>query len=91
MQIEENVARLTAENRSSMLQDLDRGRRTEINEINGVVVDLGEKYGVKCEVNEALLHLGWGYGRSKKIARVFLPIWRLKNCAFKNFLNECIL
>ena len=52
-----NVARLTAENRSSMLQDLDRGRRTEINEINGVVVDLGEKYGVKCEVNEALLHL----------------------------------
>ena len=52
-----NVARLTAENRSSMLQDLDRGRKTEINEINGVVVALGEKYGVKCEVNKALLHL----------------------------------
>jgi 2-dehydropantoate 2-reductase len=52
-----NVARLTAENRSSMLQDLDRGRRTEINEINGVVTALGEKYSVKCEVNEALLHL----------------------------------
>ncbi|VUT26463.1 MAG: 2-dehydropantoate 2-reductase [Candidatus Methanolliviera sp. GoM_asphalt] len=52
-----NVAKLTAENRSSMLQDLDRGRKTEINEINGVVVALGEKYGVKCEVNEALLFL----------------------------------
>ena len=58
MQIEEDVARLTVENRSSMLQDLDRGRRTEINEINGVVVDLGGgEYGVKCEVNETLLRL----------------------------------
>jgi 2-dehydropantoate 2-reductase len=52
-----NVAKLTAKNRSSMLQDLDRGKKTEINEINGVVVDLGERYGVKCEVNETLLRL----------------------------------
>ena len=52
-----NVARLTAENRSSMLQDLDRRKRTEVNEINGVVVTLGEKYGVKCEINETLLRL----------------------------------
>jgi 2-dehydropantoate 2-reductase len=57
LQIEEDVARLTAENRSSMLQDLDRGRRTEINEINGVVTAFGEKYSVKCEVNETLLCL----------------------------------
>ena len=61
-----NVAKLTAKNRSSMLQDLDRGKKTEINEINGVVVDLGERYGVKCEVNETLLRLVEAMEAAKK-------------------------
>ena len=42
-------------NISSMLQDLLKGNPTEIDYLNGAVVELGEKYGVKCPVNEALV------------------------------------
>ena len=38
-----------------MLQDLLKGNPTEIDYLNGAVVELGEKYGVKCPVNEALV------------------------------------
>ncbi len=41
-------------NLSSMQQDLLKGRRTEIDFLNGAVVRLGEKYGVACPVNQAL-------------------------------------
>ncbi|MCI4339945.1 MAG: 2-dehydropantoate 2-reductase [Thermoplasmata archaeon] len=40
------VVRATAPNRSSMLQDLDRGRRTEIAAISGVLLDLGARHGL---------------------------------------------
>lgn len=49
------VAQATAQNRSSMLQDLDRGSRTEIDGICGAVVKMGEKVGVKTAVNQHLL------------------------------------
>jgi pantoate--beta-alanine ligase len=48
------VARATAPNRSSMLQDLDRGSRTEIDAICGAVVKIGEKVGVETAVNQQL-------------------------------------
>jgi 2-dehydropantoate 2-reductase len=48
------VARETARNRSSMLQDLERGARTEVDEINGAVVREGRRLGVPTPVNEAL-------------------------------------
>ena len=48
------VAQATAQNRSSMLQDLDRGSRTEIDAICGAVVAIGEKVGVKTVVNQQL-------------------------------------
>jgi 2-dehydropantoate 2-reductase len=48
------VARLTAKNKSSMLQDIERRRRTEIDAINGAIVTIGKKYGVKTPVNETL-------------------------------------
>lgn len=48
------VAQATAQNRSSMLQDLDRGSRTEIDAICGVVVKMGETVGVKTAVNQQL-------------------------------------
>jgi 2-dehydropantoate 2-reductase len=41
-------------NLSSMQQDLLKGRRTEIDYLNGAVVRLGEKYDVPCPVNQAL-------------------------------------
>jgi 2-dehydropantoate 2-reductase len=48
------VARETGANRSSMLQDLDRGARTEIDAMNGAVVREARALGVPVPVNEAL-------------------------------------
>jgi 2-dehydropantoate 2-reductase len=39
---------------ASMRQDLMKGRKTEIDHMNGAVVDLGEKYGIPCPVNAAM-------------------------------------
>ncbi|HWI63396.1 MAG TPA: 2-dehydropantoate 2-reductase [Symbiobacteriaceae bacterium] len=51
------VARATAANRSSMLQDVERGRRTEVDAINGEVAARGRQLGVPTPVNETLLQL----------------------------------
>jgi 2-dehydropantoate 2-reductase len=40
------VVRATAENRSSMLQDLERGRPTEIDAISGEILAVGARHGV---------------------------------------------
>ncbi len=40
------VAYLTSQNKSSMLQDMEAGRRTEIDEITGEIIRRGEKKGV---------------------------------------------
>ena len=50
----EDVARQTAANRSSMLQDLDRGAETEIEAICGAVLREGRRLGVPTPVNAAL-------------------------------------
>lgn len=47
----------TAENRCSMLQDLQAGRRTEIEAITGRIVAAGHEAGLELSVNEALLAL----------------------------------
>ena len=39
---------------ASMRQDLMKGRKTEIDHMNGAVVDLGRRYGIACPVNAAL-------------------------------------
>ncbi len=49
------VARITAGNRSSMLQDLERGACTEIDAISGALVREGNRLGVPTPVNAALL------------------------------------
>ena len=40
------VVRATSDNRSSMLQDLDRGRRTEIDSISGAILAIGQRRGI---------------------------------------------
>ena len=47
----------TYDHRSSMLQDLQRGRRTEIDAINGRIWHYGEELGIPTPVNETLTRL----------------------------------
>lgn len=49
------VARMTAQNMSSMLQDVVSRRRTEIGSITGVIVTQGDERGVPTPLNSALL------------------------------------
>jgi 2-dehydropantoate 2-reductase len=60
----EAVARETARNRSSMYRDVARGRRTEIDAINGYVVDRAAATGESAPINRALAALirGWEAG-----------------------------
>lgn len=52
-----DVARRTAANRSSMLQDMAAKRQTEIDVINGAIVDEGKRLGVPTPVNLCLANL----------------------------------
>lgn len=47
----EQVARKTAENHSSMLQDMQRGAPTEIDAICGVIMQAGERVGIATPYN----------------------------------------
>ncbi|HLG24152.1 MAG TPA: 2-dehydropantoate 2-reductase [Candidatus Nanoarchaeia archaeon] len=46
-----------SKNRSSMQQDLLKGKKTEIDYLNGAVVNLGKKFGIKCPVNSAIVSI----------------------------------
>ncbi len=53
----ETIARRTAANLSSMLQDIQRGAPTEIDAINGAIVQAGEATGVPIPINRTLWQL----------------------------------
>jgi 2-dehydropantoate 2-reductase len=53
----EQMVPATALHHASMLQDIQRGRKTEIDALNGAVVKLGEKYGVSTPVNRTIVSL----------------------------------
>ncbi len=53
----ETVVRNTAANRSSMLQDVQRGAQTEIDAICGAVVRCGEQINLKAPLNQAMWQL----------------------------------
>ncbi|KAJ2331717.1 2-dehydropantoate 2-reductase (Ketopantoate reductase) (KPA reductase) (KPR) [Coemansia sp. RSA 2681] len=52
-----HIAHSSARNRSSMLQDVDAGRQTEAEWINGYLVRLGQQHGVPTPVNTLLYTL----------------------------------
>jgi 2-dehydropantoate 2-reductase len=53
----ESVCRSTAANHSSMLQDVERGRPTEIDSINGIIIREGKALGIHAGVNEVVWRL----------------------------------
>lgn len=48
---------LSSEGKTSMLQDIEAGRKTEVEIFGGKVVELGETYGFSTPVNQTLLHI----------------------------------
>jgi 2-dehydropantoate 2-reductase len=53
----EKICQVSALNHSSMLQDIEHGRPTEIDSINGVIVAEGRRLGVPTPLNEVMWRL----------------------------------
>lgn len=64
-----DVAELTAKNKNSMLQDIERGKRTEIDFLNGAVSRIGKEKGVPTPLNDVLTALVKGLEFKKRQAR----------------------
>jgi len=52
-----DLAKRTAENTSSMLQDVRAGRQTEIDYINGYIIERGKELGIECKNNEKVVKM----------------------------------
>jgi 2-dehydropantoate 2-reductase len=51
------LATLSPEGKTSMLQDIEGGRKTEVEIFAGEVVAMGREHGIPTPVNEAVLHI----------------------------------
>ncbi|MDW7670414.1 MAG: ketopantoate reductase family protein [Bacillota bacterium] len=51
------IATFSPEGKTSMLQDMEAGRKTEVEMLAGTVVTLGKKYGVATPLNQMLLYM----------------------------------
>lgn len=51
------LATLHPNSRTSMLEDIESGRKTEVDAFAGTVCELGQKYGVETPVNRTLLNI----------------------------------
>lgn len=56
------LANRTAKNTSSMLQDVRKGKETEIEYLNGYIIRRGEELGIKCALNYLIKQLVIGKG-----------------------------
>jgi 2-dehydropantoate 2-reductase len=65
--------------RPSMLQDVMKGRRTEINYLNGYVADQGRQVGVKTPINDKIVELvnAPGVGQLKPNPKNLDPLWAM--------------
>lgn len=57
MRFTSRVVRATAKNRSSMLQDVESRKRTEIEQLSGMIVRYGERHRIETPLNRIVLHL----------------------------------
>ncbi|MCA1960773.1 MAG: hypothetical protein LDL33_08250 [Desulfomonile sp.] len=48
---------LSPEGKTSMLQDIEAGRKTEVEVFAGKVVELGERHGIATPVNRTVLNI----------------------------------
>ena len=70
-----SIANTTAENYSSMVQDIRSGRFTEIDYINGYIVKRGEEMGIHCVMNYMLMHMVKGKNKNTSQERAdLLPL-----------------
>ena len=51
LNLAEEIIEKTADNFCSMLQDIKKGRKTEINEINGILYEMGKKQNINARLN----------------------------------------
>ena len=58
----------TGANKSSMLQDIERGKMTEIRQLNGAILSYGRKARIKTPINGFLTSLVLGLEESSKIS-----------------------
>ncbi len=65
------VARATYSNRSSMLQDIYKGKRTEIDALNGVIVASARRIGLPVPVNETLTAIVKGLEYSSQFTTIY--------------------
>ena len=56
----------TKANKSSMLQDIERGKMTEIRQLNGAILSRGKKRGIETPINGILTKLVLGIEESSK-------------------------
>jgi 2-dehydropantoate 2-reductase len=51
------IAEATAANKNSMLQDVEKGKKTEIDFINGAIARIGKRMGIPIPINDTLTSL----------------------------------
>jgi 2-dehydropantoate 2-reductase len=59
-----SVAEMTYHNKNSMLQDILKGKPTEIDFLNGKIVEFAKDLGIRVPINELLTFLIKGLERS---------------------------
>ena len=52
-----DIAKKTAENKNSMLQDILKGKKTEIDFLNGIIVEYAKELKISVPINELLTSL----------------------------------
>ncbi len=64
------IIRETGNNKSSMLQDIEGGRKTEIDYLNGKIVQLAAKHGLEMPINRALTILVKGIEKMNNDSKI---------------------